>query len=149
MSNFDRAPLRGITNAALDVALALQPEPIIIKTSIAKTVFKTIASQGVEAAVRQYHDLKLNQPEAYDFRERELNELGYKLIADKKFKEAIAVFQLNVEVYPASSNVYDSLGEAYMLNGEKPLAIKNYEKSLELDPANGNAVEMLKKLKGQ
>lgn len=58
------------------------------------------------------------------------------------------MFQLNVEAYPSSANVYDSLGEAYMLNGDQALAIKNYEKSLELDPANGNAVEMLKKLRG-
>jgi cytochrome c-type biogenesis protein CcmH/NrfG len=42
--------------------------------------------------------------------------------------------------------VYDSLGEAYMAQGEKELAIANYKKSLELDPKNNNAVEMLKKL---
>ena len=54
--------------------------------------------------------------------------------------------QLNVEAYPASSNVYDSLGEAYMDDGNTGLAIVNYKKSLELDPNNTNAVEMLKKL---
>ena len=43
--------------------------------------------------------------------------------------------------------MYDSLGEAYMKAGEKELAIQNYEKSLQLDPKNMNAVEMLKKLK--
>ena len=52
-------------------------------------------------------------------------------------------------MFPQSSNVYDSLGEAYMLNGGKELAIKNYEKSLELDPKNTNAVDMLKKLRGK
>lgn len=36
-----------------------------------------------------------------------------------------------------------------MLNGDKALAIKNYEKSVELDSTNGNAVEMLKKSRGQ
>ena len=41
----------------------------------------------------------------------------------------------------------DSLGEAYMKAGEKELAIQNYEKSLQLDPKNLNAVEMLRKLK--
>jgi tetratricopeptide (TPR) repeat protein len=53
---------------------------------------------------------------------------------------------LNVEAYPESSNVYDSLGEAYMLNGEKAPAIENYEKSLKLNPNNANAVEKLKLL---
>jgi cytochrome c-type biogenesis protein CcmH/NrfG len=56
---------------------------------------------------------------------------------------------LNVEAYPQSGNVYDSLGEAYMVNGEKELAIENYEKSLKLDPDNANAVEMLNKLRGR
>jgi len=42
--------------------------------------------------------------------------------------------------------VYDSLGKAYMVNGDKKAAIENYKKSLELDPANGNAREMLKKM---
>src|SRR5438034_420044 len=33
-------------------------------------------------------------------------------------------------------NTYDSLGEAYGVAGEKDLAIKNYEKSIELNPKN-------------
>lgn len=61
-------------------------------------------------------------------------------------KEAIHIFQLNVEAFPQSGNVYDSLAEAYIDNGDKQLAIANYQKSLQLDPANKNALEMLKKL---
>jgi tetratricopeptide (TPR) repeat protein len=48
--------------------------------------------------------------------------------------------------YPRSFNVYDSLGEAYLMNGDKDLAIENYRKSLELNPDNSNAAKMLKKL---
>lgn len=147
MSNYDRAPLRAISNAALDVTLGLKPEPIVIKTNIDRVLFKTISTEGLEAAVKQYYELKKNEPQAYEFAERFLNILGYNLINQGKLKEAIRVLQLNVEAYPQSSNVYDSLGEAYMLNGDKAPAIENYEKSLKLDPANTNAVEMLKKLR--
>ncbi|HEV2667251.1 MAG TPA: serine hydrolase, partial [Blastocatellia bacterium] len=77
------------------------------------------------------------------------NGLGYNLLGQKKIKEAIKVFQLNVEAYPESSNVYDSLGEAFMLNGEKAPAIENYEKSLKLNSNNANAVEKLKLLRAQ
>ncbi len=59
----------------------------------------------------------------------------------------IEIFKLNGEAFPQSSNVYDSLGEAYMINGDKELAIKNYEKSVELNPQNTGGIEMLKKLK--
>jgi len=53
---------------------------------------------------------------------------------------------MNVEMNPQSANAHDSLGEAYMINGNKELAIKNYKKSLELNPDNTNAKEMLNKL---
>ena len=149
MSNYDRAPLRTITNAALDVALGLKPDPIVIKLPIDKVLYKTISTAGIEAAAKQYYELKKNEPQAYDFQERLLNILGYNFINQGKLKEAIRVLQLNVEAYPESSNVYDSLGEAYMRNGEKAPAIENYEKSLKLDPGNTGAVEALKKLRAQ
>lgn len=149
MSNFDRAALRPLTNAALDVALGLKPEPIVFKPGIAKTLYRIIMTEGVDSAAGKYRDLKKNPPGAYDFQEGELNNLGYNLLGQKKIKEAIKVFQLNVEAYPESSNVYDSLGEACMLNSDKALAIENYEKSLKLNPNNTNAVEKLKLLRAQ
>ena len=82
----------------------------------------------------------------YNFDEVELNALGYELIHVNQFKEAIRVFQLNVDAYPRSSNTYDSLAEAYMDDGNAPQAIANYRRSLELNPKNSNAVRMLQKL---
>lgn len=46
-----------------------------------------------------------------------------------------------------SSNVFDSLGEAYWKNDDKDLAISSYQTAVRLDPTNGHAAEMLKKLK--
>jgi CubicO group peptidase (beta-lactamase class C family) len=107
------------------------------------------AEKGIDAAVRQYRELKRTQPEKYNFNEpeRTLNVMGYALLRQRKVKEAIEVFKLNVELFPQSGNPYDSLAEAYMVNGDKEPAIRNYEKSLELDPKNTNAVEMLKQLR--
>jgi tetratricopeptide (TPR) repeat protein len=116
------------------------------RKSIAETLSATIASSGIDAAVKQYHDLKAAAPATYNFDEDELNSLGYQLIGTKKLKESIRILQLNVEAYPQSSNVYDSLGEAYMDDGNKPLAIANYQKSLQLNPKNRGAVVMLQKL---
>ena len=117
------------------------------RKSIAETLSATIASSGVNDAAKQYHELKATQFAAYNFDEGELNTLGYKFIRAKKFREAIRIFQLNVEAYPQSGNVYDSLAEAYMDDGNKPEAIADYQKSLQLNPKNGNAVKMLQKLK--
>jgi uncharacterized membrane protein len=116
------------------------------RKSIAETLSATVASGGIDAAVKQYHDLKAAAPATYNFDEDELNNLGYEFIRANKFKEAVGILKLNVEAYPQSSNVYDSLGEAYMDDDNKPLAIANYQKSIELNPKNRGAVVMLQKL---
>ena len=67
-------------------------------------------------------------------------------MSKQKFNEAKAIFKLNIEMYPNSSNAYDSYAEACMLNGDYDEAITNYKRSLELNPDNTNAVNMLKKL---
>jgi uncharacterized membrane protein len=116
------------------------------RKSIAETLSASVASGGIDAAVKQYHDLKAAAPATYNFEEDELNNLGYEFIRANKFKEAVGILKLNVEAYPQSSNVYDSLGEAYMDDGNKPLAIANYQKSIGLNPKNRGAVVMLQKL---
>jgi cytochrome c-type biogenesis protein CcmH/NrfG len=60
---------------------------------------------------------------------------------------ALAIFKLNTTEHPASSNAFDSLGEAYRRHGEKDLAINSYQTAVKLDPTNGHASAMLKELK--
>jgi CubicO group peptidase (beta-lactamase class C family) len=103
--------------------------------------------KNVQAALQRYTELKKTPSADYTIAEQTLNMVGYVLLYSGQEQEAIGVFQRNVEDYPQSGNVYDSLGEAYMKVGQKELAIQNYEKSLQLDPKNQNAVEMLKRLK--
>ena len=103
--------------------------------------------RGAQAALDRYTELQKSGELQGKDAEAALNQLGYTLLFSGHEKDAITVFQRNVQEFPASSNVYDSLGEAYMKAGEKDLAIANYEKSLQLDPKNQNAVEQLKKLR--
>jgi CubicO group peptidase (beta-lactamase class C family) len=99
-----------------------------------------------DAAVAAYRQIKKAQPDNFAVSENRLNGLGYELLGRKNYAAAIVVFKLNVELYPQAVNTYDSLGEAYMLNGDKELAIQNYQRSIELNPGNKNGIEMLKKL---
>ncbi|MGI8835250.1 MAG: amidohydrolase family protein, partial [Pyrinomonadaceae bacterium] len=100
-------------------------------------------------ALEQYRELKEKRSDTYKLDEDEMNDVGYRLLRMKKVSEAIEIFKLNVEAFPSLSNVYDSLGEAYMVNGDNELAIKNYQKSVELDPKNTKGIEMLKKLQAK
>ena len=119
------------------------------KRSIAETVMNTVSEKDVASAIAQYRELKAGKTASeYNFAETELNQLGYQLLQMKKVTAAIEIFKLNVEMYPQSSNAYDSLGEGYMLHGDKDLSIANYKKSLELDPKNTNATAKLAELTG-
>lgn len=136
----------GIFTVTLGVWLPAIKNAYDNRKSISETLSATIASSGVDEAVKQYHDFRTAESSAYDFDEGELNALGYQLIRAKKFKESIRILQLNVEAYPQSSNTYDSLGEAYLDDGNPAQAIANYQKSLQLNPKNRNAILVLQKL---
>ncbi|HEX8115930.1 MAG TPA: serine hydrolase, partial [Pyrinomonadaceae bacterium] len=110
--------------------------------------YELLQAGKVDEAVAAYRRIKREQPDNVSVSEQRLNTLGYELLRAKKAREAVAVFALNVEFYPQSFNAYDSLADAYAEGGEREQAIKNYRRSLELNPQNRNAVRMLKKLEG-
>jgi len=83
----------------------------------------------------------------FPIEENKTNAFGYQLLNVKQYADAIEILKSNAERFPKSANAFDSLAEACLMNGQKDLAIKHYEKSLELNPENTNAVEMIKKLK--
>jgi CubicO group peptidase (beta-lactamase class C family) len=116
------------------------------RKSLIDRVLETTGKEGVARAIAEYRDLKATKPDEYDFRESELNTVGYTLLARGRVTDAIDIFKLNVEMFANAGNPYDSLAEAYMIHGDRDLAIANYRKALELDPKNTNAVEQLKKL---
>jgi len=119
------------------------------RTPVAVTISSTMERRGIEAAVRQYHALRAARPANYNFDEVELNSLGYRLLRNKQVPEAIRIFQLNAEAYPKSSDVYDSLGEASWKAGDNVQAIAYYEKAVQLDPKNYNALAMLEKVRAR
>jgi CubicO group peptidase (beta-lactamase class C family) len=114
--------------------------------SPAKVLLKNIIAKGAVEVLQEYREWRKERKADEWIKENQINSLGYTLMGMKKLKDAIEVLKLNVEDFPQSSNAYDSLGEAYMMNGDKELAIKNYQRSVELNPNNTGGIEALKKL---
>ena len=136
-----------ITNSVINI---LNNQPFDApKKSFNEMLYKTALEKGGAAAVVEYRKLKTDQAAIYDFSEGELNALGYQLLAAKRPLDALEIFKLNVEMFPKSSNPYDSLGEVYLAGDQKELALANYKKALEFDPANSNAAQVINRLEGK
>jgi tetratricopeptide (TPR) repeat protein len=117
-----------------------------VKQSAAAEVGRAADEGGAAAAVARYRELVAGSDPDLFFDEVEFNLLGYRLLGESRVDDAIAVFELNVERYPGSWNVYDSLGEACAVKGDRDRAIELYRSSLELNPDNTNGVQALERL---
>ncbi len=124
-----------------------RPRPMTLEEEMGEAYRKS----GATAAVERYHELREGYfgKGGYDFSEGSLNTFAYGLLGQGDHEGAIAVFRLNAEQFPESSNVWDSLAEGYLAVGNKLLAEIYYRKSLELDPQNSNAIEKLRALDGK
>jgi hypothetical protein len=100
----------------------------------AETRFVALADEpdGLRKAEQMFADARRADPSVVLFSEALMNRLGYGSLASGDIRGAIALFQMNVTAYPNSPNVYDSLSDAYLADGQKDLARQNAQKALEL-----------------
>jgi tetratricopeptide (TPR) repeat protein len=132
--------------SSLDKMLA-KVEALAARKTVVQMLLETYSAKGVDAMIQRYRELQSAKTPPTEISEDDLNTVGYELMGRKRIKDAIKILELNAVAYPQSSNVYDSLGESYVEDGDKKLAIENFERSLKLDPKNRNAIEKLKQLK--
>ncbi|MGH9928833.1 MAG: alpha/beta hydrolase-fold protein [Pyrinomonadaceae bacterium] len=95
---------------------------------------------GLKAADEHYKWLSEKFAYAIPTPEALINQIGYQFLlgANPNADEAIATFKSNVERYPDSANVYDSLAEAYERGGRLDLATPLYEKAQALGKQNND-----------
>jgi tetratricopeptide (TPR) repeat protein len=115
------------------------------KKSVAVRVGSELVAGGITQAVKAFEDLR-SHPELYALSEEEINMLGYEVLRERTPAEAVAIFKLNIAAFPNSSNAYDSLGDAYVKEGNISLAKENYRKAVEIDSSNTASAEKLRRL---
>lgn len=139
--------------AATPAKNGVRPHLITVDNQAAKGVPATIETLLSQAAAKGFSHIgeiyAAMKAENKDFKldERWVNTWGYDLLALDYLPEAVEVFKWNVAQHPDSFSAYDSLAEAYDLSGQKDLAIKNYEKSVELNPKHQGGIANLKRLR--
>jgi tetratricopeptide (TPR) repeat protein len=127
---------------ALTAALNYKP-----RKPLADDMMDALEHANMRLAMDRYREYRSDPTHVYVNTERAISGLGYRLMQAKRFDQAVEILSLNVRDYPNSAIGYYYLASAYVSAGNKALAIKNCEKSLELDPRNMSAVEMLRRLK--
>lgn len=103
-----------------------------------------LQQKGFEEAVKTFKQLKEEEPQNPIISETAFNNLGYEYLNNKSYALAINILKLNAESHPNSANACDSLAEAYETSGNKEMAIKYYQKVLEILPKDTSASEQFK-----
>jgi tetratricopeptide (TPR) repeat protein len=144
MCNCDFGSMSNLSKSILDLLWGVEARPV--KIMIRYKLMKTILKHGIDAAKDEFYQIKAYQQDMYNISESSLNSLGYSLLKINRTDDAIEMLKLAINEYPESANLYDSIGEFYLKKGDTEHAVLNYKKSLELNPGNLNAAEVLKKL---
>lgn len=145
MTNNKQNNLYDINNAIQNI-LDGKPYDLPKKSTLQalQSLFDTASGPQILAA---YEKLKQQAGADYDAdREAALNSIGYSLLGKKRYDAAIVVLEYNTKMFPQSGNVFDSLGEAYYIKGDKEKSLLNYQQALRLDPQNEGAKEKIKEL---
>jgi len=120
---------------------------IRIKHSLTQYIAEDIAMHaGIPAAIDEYFRLKNDTLDFIVPDEDYLIYAGRGVAERGDFDNAILIFQALLSEFPESWQAYDALGETYIMKGDTKQAIQSFKKSVELNPQNTNAIEMLKKL---
>jgi tetratricopeptide (TPR) repeat protein len=112
-----------------DNFLARYPNNIFMQNQYRSLQFnQLIQEEGVDYVVANIDSLRIQ----YNINNANiLNAIGYNYVNNEDYETAVAIFQLNVELFPAVANGYDSLAEGYMLMGRNDKAIRNYRIAFE------------------
>jgi CubicO group peptidase (beta-lactamase class C family) len=126
-----------------DIAsIALSGISVNVELPFTQKIYKSFCDKGIEFIKSNFSEWTKNNSSPSDI----LNIIGYDLMAVPNVKDAIKIFKLNTELFPNVANTWDSIGEAYLKNGQKQLAIESYKKALAVDPNFESSINALKEL---
>jgi len=119
--------------------------PDITKADPLTYLRKSLQETGFDKAIEFVKKEQKANPE-FDPKEDELNNWGYRMMANGQQKEALEIFRLNIHLFPESWNAYDSYGEILLKMGDKIKAVEMYRRSIALNPDNENGKKVLSEI---
>jgi CubicO group peptidase (beta-lactamase class C family) len=131
---------------ANEVLKLIDNKPYKMPLQSLSRVYGSLLESGNKEKANQLIEEYLKKPDSYEATERDFNRLGYQFLRLQKTDSSLQTFAAAALIFPNSSNIYDSYGEALLQSGKKEDAIKMYQKSVELNPDNENGKKVLKEL---
>ena len=145
---FKENPISGMMDVHIMDPITMEPYGVYEHQGPgAKLPIEILMEGDYEAALKEYRSIKETNSDNPNVDEDNINMFGYRFLEVNQPEIAKNIFAINMDLYPESFNVYDSYAEACMILGEDSLAIEYYEKSLELNPENNNAVAMMERIR--
>ena len=136
------SPKNDLVTDVAQIALGFPSKP---NYEGANYLFKLVDTEPLEVIQKNKNEhYKILRTKTHN--NKELNTLGYVLLKNKRIKEALLCFELNIKLFEYLPNVYDSYAEALAINGEYLKALKMYERVLMIEPENKNAKTLIKHL---
>jgi hypothetical protein len=122
-----------------------------IPRAIADVVSEAAVNGGATAGLKKYMELRTQYygGQEYDFGEASLLTIAQRAMTAKNPDDAIVYLQANLEYFPKSARTYQAMAQARNAKGDRPGAIRDLEKAVELDPKSAQARNQLQQLKGQ
>jgi Flp pilus assembly protein TadD len=118
-----------------------------IRQSFVKVFTTEILQMTGKQILSLYEQTKAKESDRFAFDSEELlNEVGYDLLRQAKYNDAVEIFATNTTLFPTSANAFDSLGEAYLRSGDRARALVSYHNSLKLNPQLESAKKMIAEL---
>ena len=112
----------------------------------AATLIETTINEEDLAKTQNKFDEIFSNRDKFIIKESEINTLAYQFLFQGQLSNALEIFKMNVALFPKSTNVYDSQGEAYLYLGDIPKAIESYSKISELENGNTSGTKIIENI---
>lgn len=121
-------------------------EPVQPRPPLMNALAESIEQHGLSRTKQWVAAITEGGAKDYFVDEFEINNLGYNYLLKEQIDKSILVFHVNTKLFPESANVFDSLGEAYLAQGNQKLAFDNYKRALDMDPGNTHAISVIRQI---
>jgi len=145
--NINDRQLESPTKEFVSILLGSGYHPL--KKSLADRLLPEFFDQPSDSVLSLYEKIKSDSSDYYNLNEEEFSYLGYDLLKNNLVIESVLLFKLYVREFPNFYKAYSGLADAYLMDGNKGLAVKNFRTAIKLNPQDKYSINKLKKLSSQ